>query len=337
MIFLSALLFFSCEGAGTNASDEVTEEVTDDSTGKTSFNLTGTAGSDSVSMQLTFDSSASGLSRAAEDEVAISGFLVYDNLTLSCTGVYDTATGNFNVSATGTLGSIKIVFSLSGMIVNGAITEANLVLSVYENDTLSATYNADMSETSDDVEETTSVCTDTSLDFGFEGQWRYSYSYSGSSYVDTLTLTDSSFTYFDGEYLSYNNGTIYLPEETGTNEWVMVPSHDENMADYIGAPSDAETFYLFYTKGTLSSDGQSLTFTYPTEDAEYYLTNYNLSDLFNGDTTPEKYSEFKVIKVTYDANYDPISFVETNFSAMITSAKALTYTNPGDDTQTFTK
>ncbi len=225
------------------------------------------------------------------------------------------------------------------MIVNGAITEANLVISIYENDSLSATYNSELSEVDEEVEETSSVCSDSSIDFGFEGQWKFSYSYgSASSYTDTLTLTDSSFTYFDGEYGEYNNGTIYCPEKlTGVDEWVMIPSHNENMADYIGAPSDAETFYLFYTKGKLSSDGQTLTFSYQPEDVEYYLTNYDLEDLANQSASPTKYADFKVIKVTLDGNYDPISFDDTDFSTMIASAKALTFTSSGDDIQTFTK
>ena len=322
IVVLSGVMIFSaCDGAGTTATEDTT---TDDS-----IKLAGTVGDENVSMSLDFASS--GVSRAAADEVAITGFLVYGDITLNCSGTYDTATGVFYVSATGSFGDMKLVFSLTGTIVDGAVTSASIMLTVYDGEDVTGSYSASLTETTDTVEETSSVCTDNSESYDFEGTWTLG--------DVVLNLTDSSFTFIDEDETT--NCTIRKIEVSDSNssDYNMVYVMDNDLLEGDGAAYGIALYLVSYLKIRISSDGNTLTIVDPGTIIDvqpyYILTNVNFEDL-NNDTLTE-YSAYQIASVTFSGEALTSYNTDISLTTLIGYAEAIDLDDSSTTAYPFTK
>lgn len=210
-------IFVSCDGAGTtaSASDTDTSSSSDaDTSGETEMTtLKGTINDEVVKVSLC---KAVQQGRAAADTVEISGFLVYGDITMNVSGTLDPVTGEFTVSSTAEFGTNRFVFYLTGVLgSDGTVSDVSISLIVYENDIPVGTYASSLSETEEEVVETTKKAETVEENLSVFGDWYREYhneDYEEAS-LHIIIRNASSFVWTD-----YTHEVDYNPDGTVSNE-----------------------------------------------------------------------------------------------------------------------
>ena len=304
----------SCSGSGTTASDDASSS----SSSTTAFSpvtLGGAVGGQDVKLNLS--TSDSGTARSAT-EVNISGFLVYDDMTLYCSGVFDPTSGDFVVSASGSFMDIKLVFTLTGIIVDGQVTSASIMLTVYESGVIIGSYGADLGTETEAVQKTSNECIDTSQDFGFEGRWKEAYTEDGQSYYTVLTITDTAYTIYDSyDNESWGGNLLHAEKMAGVDEWVIIPTDNYNYFIDLSISGSYEIYGVYAVKLRLSADGGSLIIGESYN--EYYLTDLDLNDAVAGTVT--SHGGYAYEQYSSPGGVDPFSTV--SLDDIVNEAKAV--------------
>jgi len=193
----------------------------------------------------------------------------------------------------------------------------------------------------EEVQQTSSVCTDASADYAFEGRW---YINDGDGAYQSLTFTDSSYSYLsndgDGDIFTLNGTVLAAEVGSSSTEWNVVCVIDENIITTSDPDSDLDIqmYQVFYLKGVLSSDGSTITFADPFEvepNAIYYLTNYNLQALMSASTQAQveaaKYNTGYQIDKVVNIDTSPSFTTDISLSSLINAAGSLNYSTYDED------
>ena len=314
------ILIASCDSTGSSSSVE-----------DESYQLGGTMGESDV--KLSFDvMSDSGASRAASIR-ELQGYLIYDDFTLDCWGTLDDTSGDFVLSSSGSFGTIKLIFSLTGTISDGKVSSATIQMTVYEGAVITGSFSADLVEIEEPVVKSSNVMTADTTSYGFEGKWTF---VSEPGHVGVLTLTSTSWsfkdTYKEGgvqKVYSINGSALKVEALSGGKEWVVIPVEDNNYAEdwsgYFGIA--AEIYGVFIARFRLNNDGTLTIVTIEDESEYYWLSNYNITSLL-GSGTVSKYSDFKIENVILDSGESFLSSSVVTLASLVTLGKAINIDAP---------